>query len=243
MNRDFHGSRHREGLRLRLRVFHRWCGLISAVGILWLALTGMPLFASEFFELARRPAPAWLQQAFYGIGPAASMSIEQAGHRFAGTERTWSFDGFEIVDPPGAPLALRSRWRALVRHRHSRRRAAFAPRRGHRAHRCRSIPLGEVDATGTNAAGAVCLRDRSGRSRCTVDGIEWSPPSPADIMWEIAGRARHASISVERLFQDLHALRFLGWGAAVLGIVFGLALSFLASSGLVVTLTRHRHHR
>ncbi|MEO8038309.1 MAG: PepSY domain-containing protein [Betaproteobacteria bacterium] len=243
MNRDFHGSRHREGLRLRLRVLHRWCGLVSAVGILWLALTGMPLFASDYFELARRPVPARLQQALYGIDAAPSVSVVQAGHSFAGTDMNWSFDGIEIVDAPGAPLALRAHGEHLFAI--GTRGVVLLSPRGEVIERIGtdSIPLGELDATGTDAKGAICLRDRSGSSRCTIDGIDWSPPSPGDIAWAIAGGAAHASISFERFFQDLHALRFLGWGGPLLGIVFGLALSFLASSGLVVTLTRHRHHR
>lgn len=81
-------------------------------------------------------------------------------------------------------------------------------------------------ATDEAHGGGFCVADTAGRIRCSSDGLDWQPVDPGVVNWlpvEPVDAADEPApmITVERVLQDLHTLRFLGPFAAVLGVIVG----------------------
>ena len=231
--------------RSALRIAHRWCGLIASLGVLWLALTGLPLFVSDALDLAHRPAPDWIVRSMYGVQVYAPVRLLRDGHSLLASGRQWLFDDVAINEAPGKPLALfaqQSQWIAI-----GSAGLVVLDRSGVVLDRVdyRALGLPSLAAVGFADDGALCLRAQDGGSRCSADAIDWRAPVKLPLVrWQEVDTRVLPFISWERLCADLHALRFLGQGATWLGVLVALAMSFLAISGTVVALSRpKKEHR
>lgn len=231
----------RRHLRARLRWLHRWCGLVAGVGVLWLSLTGLPLFMADVWGLSRAALPASIMRVVYGER-IDRMPLYRAGaHMLTGSRERWHFDGHGIDDPPGVPLALGGtpgHWFAL-----GVRGLLLLGDQGEVIERIESRTLGVGSISAIATAGAqFCVRG-SDAAACSIDGVEWLHSVPVAIAWQpIAAPVSGATLTWERLFQDLHGLRFLGPAARWLGVLLALSLIFLAVTGAWQALSRHRHH-
>ncbi len=221
-----------------LRRWHRACGLVAGVGLIWLALTGTPLLLTDTLGLAHRPVPSWVAAHVYGIAQAdARTTLSAQGHRLAAVDGEWRFDGRPVLATPRAPIALVSTeglWFAV-----GPRNVVLLDASGEVVERfeVESIGLPSIASAWHDPGAGACVGSPSGDVRCTRDGGRWTPGAP---------RSVHAPVgtvavpSLERALQDLHALRFAGPLAPWLGATFGLALMFLGVSGLWAA-WRRRH--
>lgn len=251
-----------------MRVVHRLVGLYAAIGVIWLALTGVLLQLSVPLRWDRTPLPDGLMALVYPTAVAASQGSFVAGpHELTGSAQGWRFDAVPIGDPPGAPLALLpggGLWFAI-----GERGAVLLDAGGNLVERLSwaAVGLGRPMAVAA-LDDRACVRDDRRREACSADGVEWSEPggeasrqppsvSPRTPGWrplsavahDAAGRAvgtrpggapdgREGAAGArplptwERLFQDLHALRFAGPAAVWLGVGFGLAALTLVLTGL-----------
>ena len=233
----------RRHLLARLRWLHRWCGLVAGVGVLWLSLTGLPLFMADNWGLSRAALPAWIERVVYGERVDHLPLYRAGAHSLTGSREHWQFDGHGIDDPPGVPLALGGapgHWFAV-----GARGLLLLGEQGEVIERIesRTLGVGSISASAT-AGQQFCVRG-SDAAACSIDGVDWLRSVPAAIVWQpIAPPAAGsgATLTWERLFQDLHALRFLGPPARWLGVLLALSLMFLAVTGAWQALSRHRHH-
>lgn len=234
----------------QLRRLHRLAGLASAVGVLWLALTGLPLFLADSLGLARMAAPAFIQHSLYGLAVNPERGVTVDTHRVAEPRPgTWTFDGRALGSSagtlmavvPGDPawfivgsagIVLSDDAGQVIDHVD----AAF-------------IRLGRLVAAGPAPSGnGACVRDDASRVLCSRDGLQWTAADASGVRWgDSAGPAGDGNevpaITVERVLQDLHTLRFLGRLGSVLGLVFGLAMVLLAITGLITALAPKRARR
>ena len=269
----------------RLRRWHRLAGLGSAIGLLWLALTGLPLFLSDSLGLARLPAPAFIRHGLYRLAAPVRRSIKVLGHEIAEPlAGTWTFDGRPLPNPVGTLLAampagptwflagsagimlvdgqggvidhvagasiglgrlVAAGW--LVQEALHARSDETGRTRGAVGDEAR-VTDGNRATDEAHGSGSFCVADTAGRIRCSSDGLDWQPVDPGVVNWlpvEPVDAADESApvITVERVLQDLHTLRFLGPFAAVLGVIVGLAMVFLAVSGLFAALAPNRRSR
>lgn len=232
-----------------LRLVHKWCGLVAGVGVLWLGLTGIPLFLSDVLGLPAMPLPAAWQRSFYGVVAAGPAVLQFNDHRLlVNAGGTWTIDGHPVAHPPGQALDLIQAGDLL--YVIGSQGVLLLSRDGEPVDRFDAVALGltRIDDAGTRVAAgsppAVCVRDDARQARCSDDGMRWSESAAAaPIDWHRRSPAPAGAepIHAERFLQDIHALRFLGPLAPWLGALFGAALTVLAVTGLWSVLSTRRH--
>lgn len=216
-----------------LRRLHKRLGLVAGIGILWLAVTGLAIVWSDDLGLPRTPAPGWIAK-LYGSAAASIRLISSDGHVVEYDGR-WRFDGHALTVALHAPSLLLAGPGGLYYAVAEDGIALIAPD-GTLVESVSAASLGTSKLTraGGNAQ-RVCAGD--GAIRCTADSAEWKPADgnpPALLPVAAASSAP----SMERVFLDLHAARFLGPAEKLVWTVLAIALLLLPWTGLRLALRK-----
>jgi hypothetical protein len=179
--------------------WHRRLALALALWLAVLALSGFLMNHAHDWGLDRKPLPATLQSALYGLETLQPDFCSEAPS--LGTECQQSFGR---IDLPAGALLL------------SRNFAILLDRDGNPVERISASQLALREIRSGVANGErVYLRDGSvtvWTDTDLLDGGELSPQEEATLehlAW-IESDGLNAGVSWERLIQDLHAARFLG---------------------------------
>lgn len=258
-------TRHRRKLLVQLKslyLWHRRLGVLAALFMALLAVTGLMLNHTEELELDSRYADSPALLDWYGIKPpralvsyaAGGMRFSQLGERLFLNdrllpERITRLQG--AVDYHGLLVAAVDGGLLL-----------YTPE-GERVERLdgrHGVPSG-LQAIGLSRDGRLAVRAAHGDYLADADLISWSDDMPFEAIWSMPSplpettaenlRAawRDHGLPLERVVLDLHSGRIMGrWGVYVMDGVAVLTL-ILAFSGLWLWVRRklserrHRRHR
>ncbi|RMG57833.1 MAG: PepSY domain-containing protein [Gammaproteobacteria bacterium] len=248
-----HHPHRRQPARLLRSVFlwHRYLGLLAALFVIVLAVTGILLNHTDELKLnEKRVDTPWLLQ-WYGI-PQPKLTQAMAGdHRLISDGERLRVDDRSLVLPvPGRmTAALEHEGLLLV---------------GRRDDLLLVTPEGElidrlelpVSALAHDPQGRILVKNRQGTFLLDAELSNWQPAStPASPDWqqaepldlarqpEIARRWRGRGLPLERVLLDVHSGRILGsWGVWLMDAA-ALVMLFLAVSGSWIWIDRKRKQR
>ena len=217
------------------RTFHRYTGLVVAIPVILLVVSGVPLLLTDQLGLGRHgPDIGWLQST-YGIhAPAHGSATEhatQVGDQVFVAERTLNLDerllGSHAFDH-GLLLVTAAELLVLASD------ASIAPEHY-------SLPATMANVAFDDVGTIVGDGERRWRSddlgltwrvvRAAETSPVWETPQTGPVSADHAARYRAQKLSWERVLQDLHSGRLFGAiGEWIMGLA-GLALICLALSG------------
>lgn len=238
-------------LRLMLKSWHRTIGLIAAVFLLVLTLTGLVLMQTDRIDLDSRYIDNDQLLNWYGIRPAPMpLSFKVREHWLAQLGDRLYFDKQLVTQLDGqllgaAPLAdeiLIATTSELL----------IVTTAGELAEN-----LGPLDAEpqqiGIDPAGDIILRTTAGTRRydplsgelaaaAPARGVRWSLEAtlPDDLAGALARAFRGSGLSLERVLLDLHTGRLFGATGVLIVNTASVLLLVLVISGFVLWLRRPR---
>jgi hypothetical protein len=215
------------------RRIHKRLGIAAGIGILWLALSGLAIVWSDNLGLPRTPAPDWIAN-LYGTQQTNVRLVSGDGHALQYDGR-WHFDSHPLSVSLNSPSLLIAGPGGLYYAVAEDGIALIAPD-GTLVESLSAAALGATKLTraGGNAQ-RVCAGDTA--LRCTTDSAEWKP-ADADMPALLPISAANPPPSLERVFLDLHAARFLGPAEKLAWTALALALILLPWSGLRLALRK-----
>lgn len=239
---------------LTLATWHRRLGVVSALVVVWLAVTGILLGHTEDLDLGKRYAGAvWLLD-WYGVAAPERVVgyrvgadwVSQMGERIYFNDRPLAgeygqllgavaFSG-EVVAATGAQLLVLMRGGVLVEVLGS----VHGVPRGMRA-------LGIHDrrlVVGTENGDYAAAEDLAAwQSLQKPVKVEWSRALavPEDLRARLIADYRGRVLTLERVLQDLHSGRLFGRAGVLVMDLAAIAFLALAASGLWLWLLRNNH--
>lgn len=240
------GRSHRRRLGLVLHRWHRRLGLLSALFVLWLAVSGLLLHHTDLLHLdpVRISAP-WLTQ-WYGLSASAPDTGYIAGsHWLAGTDEATVLDGHALSPPiPHVLGMVESGGLLAVATPHA---LVLLTPQGQRVDELKGpqLPVEDLHGLGT-AEGRIIIRDE--RDYASADGEAWSSYQGV-VQWSHAqllsqeqqlqaAPLLRPSLSAVRVLSDAHSGRLFGrFGPWVMDAA-ALSFMLLALSGVWIVLRR-----
>ncbi len=236
-------------IRIMLRTAHRWCGLTAALGVIWIAVTGLLLQLSDELQFPHRYAPDWVQAVYGAPGPqqlaSNHISIMAKGPGI------WTINQVDIQLPFHRLHAITPTSDTTVA-------ALFdegvvwldAQGRLVETQAFDQIAPGQTVLRTSVDQRGVCLRTEGSRLLCSRDGLNWTgiPANATDRGHDHEHDHpvdQTEPVSMEHWLVDLHQGRFFGVWGRVASIVFAVCLLILAVTGSWVALSkpkRHVHH-
>ncbi len=223
--------------------FHRITGLIIALPVLLLVITGIPLQLTDTLKLGRIPiTTGWILDAYSITAPDEALVSEDI--QYLG----------DVLLTPGRVLPLDNPPVGIV-HRDILTVVAtpsdliLIPTDAEVPVETITPPAG-VEQLGTNADGDLLIVTQDGILQSADFGATWLSPDPftdsfhwygmervaATPVWQ--DRYRASKLSWERWLQDLHSGRFFGPAGEWLMSLASIALILLAITGMFVWLRR-----
>lgn len=238
-------------LRLMLKSWHRTIGLIAAVFLLVLTLTGLVLMQTDRIDLDSRFIDNDHLLNWYGIRPAPPpLSFKVREHWLAQLGDRLYFDNQLVTQVDGqllgaAPLADEM----LVA---TTNNLLIVTAGGELAEK-----LGPLDTTpqqiGIDPAGDIIVRTAGGTRRydplvgelsatAAAQGVRWSLETalPDELAEALARAFRGSGLSLERILLDLHTGRLFGAAGVLIVNTASVFLLVLVISGFVLWLRRPR---
>lgn len=230
-------------LRLFLLRWHRRLGIVSALFVLLLAVTGLLLNHTSELGLDRAPLESPVLRQMYGVAPLQPEGVVQAlpGGELAATAGRLRLGTRDIGDCPQLVGVVERSGQVLAVC--SNRLWLLTPEGEviDQADSVRGVPEG-LTAVGQGdgqvllrrggEALAVDLGDLSIQPAVPVPGVTWSEP--------VVAVAPLADLDWEQLLLDLHSGRLFGrWGVWLMDFMAVLFMG-LAVSGLIMWRRRHR---
>lgn len=238
-------------LRLMLKSWHRTIGLIAAVFLLVLTLTGLVLMQTDRIDLDSRYIDNDHLLNWYGIRPAPPpLSFKVREHWLAQLGDRLYFDNQLVTQVDGqllgaAPLADEM----LVA---TTNNLLILTASGELAEK-----LGPLDTTpqqiGIDPAGDIIVRTAGGTRRydplvgelsatAAAQGVRWSRETvlPDELAEALARAFRGSGLSLERILLDLHTGRLFGATGVLIVNTASVFLLVLVISGFVLWLRRPR---
>ena len=229
-----------------LFIWHRYIGLVAALFVVILALTGLVLNHTDELGLDARHVQSDTLLDWYGVHAPASITSYPVGEHIlsaVGKQVYWNTQRVSQVD---GPLLGALRFSDLVVAAVEGGLLLFTPdgelieRLGGSA----GVPAG-MQAIGLAAAGTLAIRAAHGYYQTNSDFLEWRETNTLDnVTWTSAietpdplhaalvAAYRGSGLSLERVLLDLHSGRILGnWGVYLMDAAAILFL-LLAISGI-----------
>jgi hypothetical protein len=225
------------------RRWHRWLGLLVALPVLVLSVTGVLLNHIESLDWADDPLPSWLARS-YGVPLSEQIHGSQVdGHWYAQTGERLFMDGSAVASclaPFQGAVAAQGLTVAgcggdLLLLQGSEQVERLRPGQG--------VPA----FTRLGVAGeALVLETESRLLRFGLENLnsvvlavpDWQPaviePLPAVLQPRLQAASVPASLNWQRLLQDLHAGRVFGWAGQLVMDLAALLLVILALTGVII---------
>jgi uncharacterized iron-regulated membrane protein len=227
-----------------MMIWHRRLGLVTAVIVLLLAVTGILLNHAHRLGLDELRIEANWVLRWYGFSPATPVLSYRAGGRWV----VWSgsrlhIDDREIVKGDTAPVGVEALDDGVVAVAFPQS-VILVAQSGEILERIggESLP-GTLERVGTSQRGSLVVKtaqglfetdsDMLGWHRASLEPV-WSSPEepPARVRGDLTKAQRGSGISVERILQDLHSGRIFGtWGPWFMDAV-AVAFIVIAVTGL-----------
>ncbi len=224
------------------RRWHRWTGLLVAIPLLVLSITGLLLNHLDDFRLRERPLPLWLAQ-YYGVPPLspalASAPVEQDWWLWA--DRTLFRDQqplAECAEPFSGVVAV-----GALRVAGCGRTLLLFSAQGELLERIGSDYGVPLFAELGSAPSGVLLATATGTRLFNPDSLrlsdwqdDWQPQSvvlaPPALAQQLPRQRVPVELNWERLLLDIHAGRVLPFAGTLLMDLSALLLLALAGSGI-----------
>jgi len=222
--------------------FHRYTGLISAVVLIVVAITGIALNHTEDFELDSNmvQSPALLN--WYGIkAPEKITSFSTTHHQISLVNQQLYFDTFLLLNNQEELIGVSETDDFIVIA--SQDALILITPQGEFIE---SIPLSNLEKIGSSKQGII-IKSKHGLSYSdddlmswnsidTNEVINWSTPSqlPNSIAEDIKNQFRSSVLPLERVFLDIHSGRFFGLFGVIIVDISGVLLIILALSGCAI---------
>jgi hypothetical protein len=225
------------------RRWHRWLGLLVALPVLVLSVTGVLLNHIESLDWADDPLPSWLARS-YGVPLSEQIHGSQVdGHWYAQTGERLFMDGSAVASclaPFQGAVAAQGLTVAgcggdLLLLQGSEQVERLRPGQG--------VPA----FTRLGVAGeALVLETENRLLRFGLENLnsvvlavsDWQPaviePLPAVLQPRLQAASVPASLNWQRLLQDLHAGRVFGWAGQLVMDLAALLLVILALTGVII---------
>lgn len=231
-------------LRLFLLRWHRRLGIVSALFVLLLAVTGLLLNHTHELGLDRAPLENHALRKLYGVEsepapaglvqslPAGELAVSSGRLRLGARDIGDCPQLVGVVEQPGQVLAVCSN------------RLWLLTPEGEvidQADGVRGVPEG-LTAVG-QGEGQVLLRRGNESLAVNLSDLSLKPAAPAPgVTWtEATGQAAHsADLDWEQLLLDLHSGRLFGRFGVLLMDAMALLFVALAVSGIIMWRRRHR---
>jgi uncharacterized iron-regulated membrane protein len=235
----------------RLRALHRWLGIVSAVFLLLLCVTGLALNHASRLGLSNRfLAPDWLLAAYGFRSPEFGPSYTADGHWITLVNGRLFLNGTEVsgvaLESLAGAAALADELVAV-----SNDELVMLSRSGDVLERYRVDAMlpGAVERVALQqnslllfSAGETFAYDGAGLPATDSSGAEpeWVAPMelPVSLRANIELGYRGPGLSAERVLADLHSGRLFGLSGVVVMDVTAFALCVLAVSGLLLFFRR-----
>lgn len=255
---------HKKKIRLRLRSFylwHRYIGIIAALLVVVLAVTGILLNHTEHWRLDRRYVQSPILLDWYGIpAPDIGKGFPVAAHFITQVEDRLYLDTTPLPGP-AARLVGALAWQGILVAA-TDNSILLLTNKGELIERLSAasgIPQG-IRHLGLDPPGKLVIETRQGRFQPDADFLRWSAwngnpahlkwslsrPLPEDLRQTLARQSRQHIVPLERFLLDLHSGRFIaGWGPYLMDAA-ALALLLLSASGSFLwwqQLRKRRRHR
>jgi PepSY-associated transmembrane protein len=225
------------------RRWHRWLGLLVAVPVLVLSVTGVLLNHIESLSWADEPLPPWLARS-YGVPVPEQINGSRVGeHWYAQAGERLFLDGRAVAacSPPfqgavtvqgltvagcGGDLLLMKGADLVERLRPAQGVPAFI----------RFGVAGEVLVLETD--NRLLRFDLDQLESAVLPSTDWQPapiaPVPATMLPGLQAASVPASLNWQRLLQDLHAGRLFGLAGQLVMDLAALLLVILAFTGVII---------
>ena len=225
------------------RRWHRWLGLLVALPVLVLSVTGVLLNHIESLDWADDPLPSWLARS-YGVPLSEQIHGSQVdGHWYAQTGERLFMDGSAVASclaPFQGAVAAQGLTVAgcggdLLLLQGSEQVERLRPGQG--------VPA----FTRLGVAGeALVLETENRLLRFGLENLnsvvlavpDWQPvviePLPAVLQPGLQAASVPESLNWQRLLQDLHAGRVFGWAGQLVMDLAALLLVILALTGVII---------
>ncbi|WP_272962419.1 PepSY-associated TM helix domain-containing protein [Alcanivorax jadensis] len=225
------------------RRWHRWLGLLVALPVLVLSVTGVLLNHIESLDWADDPLPSWLARS-YGVPLSEQIHGSQVdGHWYAQTGERLFMDGSAVASclaPFQGAVAAQGLTVAgcggdLLLLQGSEQVERLRPGQG--------VPA----FTRLGVAGeALVLETENRLLRFGLENLnsvvlavpDWQPvviePLPAVLQPRLQAASVPESLNWQRLLQDLHAGRVFGWAGQLVMDLAALLLVILALTGVII---------
>jgi len=221
---------------------HRYTGLVSAVVLIVIAITGIALNHTEDFELDSNmvQSPALLN--WYGIkAPEQIISFSTKYHWICLIDQQLYFDNFLLLNNQKELIGV-SETDDFIVIASQEALILISPQ----GEFIESIPLSNLEKIGSGKQGIIIQSEQGLRysdddlmtwnSIDSNETINWSIPSqlPNSIAEDIKNQFRTSVLPLERVFLDIHSGRFFGLFGVIIVDISGVLLIILALSGCAV---------
>jgi hypothetical protein len=232
-----------------LRRVHRWLGVVLAMFILMLSITGIALNHSDGWNLdSNYVSSNWLLDAYGVRAPSVTASFIHGNRRATLLGKRLYLDDREIADDAESLTGI------VVLDKHlvvtTRNRAFVLTRDGERVEQMdlSAVLPGTIERTGSSgplaalsSGGLVYVSDAdvSGFERSTdIADITWAESSavPEALLDSIQARYRGRGLSIERVIADIHSGRIITITGPYLMDVVAMLLIILSITGVVMWL-------
>jgi hypothetical protein len=236
-----------------VRHWHARVGVLAALFLLLLALTGLALNHTDALNLAQKKVDSGWVMRWYGLQSAAPQQgyLFESGY-FVGDSERWVMDGYDLYAPSGVAVGaieidgIRYVATDASLHLYQPDGSLIDQLSGP------ALPAQPIRRIGKH--GTFIVLETSRGIFASADALTWESSSVADIIWaqpqalpdKVADEAAPyfaPSLSLERVLLDVHSGRILGRYGPYLMDIAALVLIALALSGLwmYVRTLRKRH--
>ncbi len=236
-----------------LFLWHRYLGLLSALFVIVLALTGLMLNHSHALKLNRIDVTSTVLLDWYGIRAPAALSFPVRGHWVSQLGERLYFDRKELLRDPALLLGvIESGDVRVITLQHT---LLLVDRQGgiiERLGEDEGVPAG-MRRLGLDSEGRIIIDAAHGYYRTDRDFLDWQEVDVAgDVSWprpeampeshydRLRQQYRGSSLNLERVLLDLHSGRLLAeWGVYLMDAA-AVCLLLLALLGIRVWLARRQ---
>jgi uncharacterized iron-regulated membrane protein len=233
-------------LRRQINLAHRHLGLVAALIVALLALTGLLLNHAEDLDFLEHPVRSELLLDWYGLSPDGELASFPAGRYWAvGLERGIYVDARYVAASEAPLIGAAALDDFLVLATHDSLLLVTADGEANLIDRLQSESLpGELRRIGRGADGQLWVEAADGVHRADRDLLSWGGVAPSEpVRWSAAAELppeqrravlesfRGEGLPLARVIADLHSGRILGSSGHLLMDGAALVLLLLTGSG------------
>ncbi len=232
---------------------HRYIGLLSAIVLIMLAVTGIALNHTDDLQLDRQMIQSSSIIDWYGIKPPENpISFPTQNHWLTQLKQKIYFDQVFVIEKQESLLGAIETNQFIV--------AAFDHSLlllSHTGELIEQMPFDSIESIGLNQQQAVIIKTTKTYSISDDGLLSWQAYKPEQVIWSstkippknILKVVQHnflgSILPMERVLLDIHSGRFFGRAGVIIVDISGIFLIILAFSGCTIWLKhkfRSLHH-